>query len=361
MSSRPDVRRQLSPTTGSEIKQPSPVGRLGVPDACGPLSETVRNLLTAPSGRRPVPRTAEVEAVTDPLTDRDLQLALWMLYELHYRGFADVDDALEWDPVVLLARRTLEAAFERTLRDRSEAPDPLPDTPDELVTELTRMTLDDTEPTLAAYLARDASEEQFLAFLSGRAVYHLREADAQCFLLARLGGAAKTALAEIQYDELGAGRPDRLHADIYARGLASVGLSTDIGDHLPETGAAMLALVNTGSFFNLHRRLRGAAAGHFAAFEATSSVPCRLIAEGAERLGLPEAVVDYWSEHVEADAVHEQVAVSQLCGALAAAEPDLVPDIVLGAQSCLTVDALAADAVLAGWGERPDDPERLAS
>ena len=25
--------------------------------------------------------------VADPLTDRDLQLALWILYELHYRGF----------------------------------------------------------------------------------------------------------------------------------------------------------------------------------------------------------------------------------------------------------------------------------
>ncbi|GAA2625856.1 hypothetical protein GCM10010425_23090 [Streptomyces spororaveus] len=28
----------------------------------------------------------------------DLQLALYMLYELHYRGFDGVDDARKWDP-----------------------------------------------------------------------------------------------------------------------------------------------------------------------------------------------------------------------------------------------------------------------
>lgn len=361
MSSRPFLRKQLSPTADPGRK-PLPTGSTTcLPDACGPLSETVRDALLGASGHRPTRRLPEVETVAEPLADRDFQLALWILNELHYRGFADLDAALEWDPVVLQARRTLEAAHEQALRDRAELPDPLPATAEDLVVELTRMTISTEDSPLAAYLAREATEDQFLTHLAERAVYHLRESDAQCFLLARLGGAAKVALAEILYDEFGAGRPDRLHADIYAQGLADAGLSTDIGVHVAQAGAEMLAVVNTASLFNFHHRLRGAAAGHFAVFEATSSVPCRLIAEGAERLGLPEAVIDYYSEHVEADSVHEQIALRSVCGELVYAEPDLIPDVLLGAQSCLTVDSLAAEAALVRWGVRPDGPERLAS
>lgn len=47
---------------------------------------------------------------TDPYGD-DLQLALDICYELHYRGFADVDPALEWDPDLLHTRRALEDIF----------------------------------------------------------------------------------------------------------------------------------------------------------------------------------------------------------------------------------------------------------
>ncbi|MFI5428843.1 hypothetical protein [Aeromicrobium sp. UC242_57] len=35
---------------------------------------------------------------TLPDNDLDLHICLWALYELHYRGFDDVDDHLEWQP-----------------------------------------------------------------------------------------------------------------------------------------------------------------------------------------------------------------------------------------------------------------------
>ena len=35
------------------------------------------------------------------------ELALWLLYELHHRGFDEVDDALEWDPALLAVRADL--------------------------------------------------------------------------------------------------------------------------------------------------------------------------------------------------------------------------------------------------------------
>jgi len=103
------------------------------------------------------------------------------------------------------------------------------------------------------------------------------------------------------------------------------------------------------SMFGLHRRLRGAAVGHLAAFETSSSLPNRRYAAAVRRLGFGDPAAAYFDEHVEADAVHEQVAVRDVCGTLAVAEPELVPDIALGAAVCLHLDAVVASDTLDAW------------
>ena len=142
-------------------------------------------------------------------------------------------------------------------------------------------------------------------FLRERSVQQLKESDPQSFLVPRLQGAAKVALADLQYDEFGGGQPERLHQTMYARTLAAVGLDDAYGAHIDDVSALSLASANVMSLFSLNRRLVAAGAGHFAAFEASSSVPSRRIAAGLDRLGLADAA-DYFQEHVEADAVHEQ-------------------------------------------------------
>ena len=42
--------------------------------------------------------------------EADEQIALWALYELHYRGFEDADVALEWHPDLLRLRRVPRAS-----------------------------------------------------------------------------------------------------------------------------------------------------------------------------------------------------------------------------------------------------------
>src|SRR5947209_18894772 len=59
----------------------------------------------------------------DPLTDEDLQLALYLCYELHYRGLPGVDDAWEWEPSLLAQRAELERELEGALRDSVPAPE----------------------------------------------------------------------------------------------------------------------------------------------------------------------------------------------------------------------------------------------
>jgi hypothetical protein len=46
----------------------------------------------------------------------------------------------------------------------------------------------------------------------------------------------------------------------------------------------------------------------------TSSIPNRAYANGLRRLGGDADATAFYDEHVEADAVHEQIAAHDLCG-----------------------------------------------
>ena len=91
--------------------------------------------------------------------------------------------------------------------------------------------------------------------------------------------------------------------------------------------------------------------GHLAAFEMTSTAPSRRIARGAERLGFGPAVAAYYDEHVEADAVHEQLASRSICGSLVAAEPKLREDVLLGAALCVALEKTSGRLTLQDWAE----------
>ena len=156
---------------------------------------------------------------------------------------------------------------------------------------------------------RDADAEQVLDLLRLRSIYHLKEADPVAWLVPRLDDTTKAALVELQYDEYGTGNPHLLHAGLFARGLEACGLSPAYGAYIDDAPVEILEQNNAMTLFGLNRRLRGAALGHLAAFEATSSLPSRRIAQGLRRVGLPDEIAAYYDEHVEADAVHEQLAV----------------------------------------------------
>lgn len=126
-------------------------------------------------------------------------------------------------------------------------------------------------------------------------------------------------------------------------------LDDTYGAYVDDVPAITLASHNMMSMFGLNRRLVGAIVGHLAAFEMTSSIPNKLYADGLRRLGYGEDVTDYFDEHVEADAVHEQIAARDLAGGLAEDRPDLLPDIMFGAAACLAVDGWVGEHILQAW------------
>ncbi|CAM5635341.1 hypothetical protein SALBM217S_00582 [Streptomyces griseoloalbus] len=82
-----------------------------LPAPRGPLSRAVTRYLR---GAGALPSDAEVAAA--PVYGEDLQLALYLCYELHYRGFADVAPTLEWDRTCW-DRAAMERRFLAALRE----------------------------------------------------------------------------------------------------------------------------------------------------------------------------------------------------------------------------------------------------
>ncbi len=285
---------------------------------------------------------------TEALGHEDLQLSLYVLYELHYQGFDGVDPAWEWSPDLVATCAVLERAFEGALRARVRPPRP-PAARETVAQVLADLVAADDGPPLSTFLAREASPEQFREFLVHRSVYQLKEADPHTWVIPRLTGRSKAALAEVQVDEYGGGQRDRMHAALFARTLRVLGLDDSHGSHVDRVPAGTLAWANAMSLFGLHRRLRGAAVGHLAAYEMTSTVPNRRYGDGLRRLRLDGEATWFFDEHVEADAVHEQIAAHDLCGALAEDEPALVPDILFGAATALELDRLLAGTLLDAW------------
>src|SRR5689334_17102189 len=319
----------------------------------GPVSEALLDALTTdPSAasddvvRFTENATAALAAEPDLLADEDLQLTLLLLYGLHYGDTVEADDEWEWNPDLLRTRRAIERVFERQLRERvpvGELPEP---DADAVAAHLFELTAEDAGPSLSRFLAKKATEEQAVEFVIHRSIYTRKEADPHSWAIPRLTGRAKAALVEVQADEYGGGRPDRIHAEIFAKTMRGVGLDDSYGAYIDNVPAITLASFTMMSMFGLNRSLRGAITGHLAAFEMTSSIPNRFYGNGFRRLGYGDDVTWYYDEHVEADAVHEQIAGRDLAGGLAEQHPELLPDIVFGAAACLYVDGLAGQHML---------------
>jgi hypothetical protein len=318
-----------------------------LPSPRGELSDWLLGMLTREAHAL---GDVELPAMPDALENEDLQLALYLCYELHYRGLPGVDERWEWEPSLLALRGELEACFEQALLDA--VPFTGHSVPADQVDLVLRALAEKDGPPLSAYVRSKASIEQVREFLVHRSAYQLKEADPHSWAIPRLWGAPKAALIEIQADEYGGGRSEWIHAELFARAMRALGLDRTYGAYLDLIPGVTLATVNLMSLFGLHRRWRGAIVGHLALFEMTSSIPNRRYGDGLRRLGFDGEATLFFDEHVEADAVHENVAAVDLAGGLVRQNPDLCASVLWGARALADLDARWASHVLGRWRQR---------
>ncbi|MGE5226220.1 MAG: iron-containing redox enzyme family protein [Planctomycetaceae bacterium] len=316
-----------------------------LPEPRGDLSHAVFARL-----RRPPGALGPLPAFQGPfLAGDDLHLTLFLLQELSYGGFDDVQDDWECEPTLMALRNALETAFADALRQELGAiVAPAPADVSEWLVELSRA----PGPPLSRFLAREATAEQFREFVIHRSAYTLKEADPHTFAIPRLRGRAKAALVEIQADEYGGGRVEDMHAEIFAATMRALELDDTPNAYLDRIPGSTLATVNLVGMFGGRRRWRGAAAGHLALFELTSSIPNRAYGNGLRRMGFGEDATHYYDEHVEADSVHDMIAAYDLVGALVREEPGLTGDVVFGASALELLERRFATVLLDAWGQR---------
>lgn len=316
-----------------------------LPRAIGPLSSAVIDTLQRV---RPALHARPIDV---PLCEADpygldLQLALYVCYELHYRGFAGVNPRWEWNPALLHVRGRLEDAFLSAVRNDVGELDP-----DETAADaMDALSVEPANGTGPSYYLRDTGTwEQMREYFVHRSLYHLKEADPHAFAIPRLIGQAKASFVAVEFDEYGAGRGAKVHQQLYADLMDAAGLDSAYLGYLNDVPADALASVNLMSLFGLHRDLRGAAIGHFASTEITSSPGSRRLVDALERMGAPEPCIGFYREHIEADAVHEQVVRTDVVGDLVAREPHLDRDVVFGIKARDVVEDRLAAHVMKCW------------
>ncbi|MEW2086781.1 iron-containing redox enzyme family protein [Streptomyces sp. NPDC005283] len=311
-----------------------------MPEPRGELSYGVVSALRARPGRL-LPE-GDAVACAAPYGD-DLQLALYLCYELHYRGFSRVDPAWEWDPELLRLRGQMERCFLAALRldvGRCQGVEEA----------LEGILVEPLSGTGTSHFLKDEGELWHLReYAAQRSLYHLKEADPHAWVIPRLWGRAKAAMVAVEFDEFGAGRAERVHAQLFADLMTDLGLEAEYGRYVDAAASGMLTSVNLMSLFGLHRALRGALVGHFAAVEVTSSPGSRRMAQALRRVGAGPAAVHFYDEHVEADAVHEQVVRRDVIGGLLEVEPWLEEDVAFGIEATGWVDDRFGDELLTAW------------
>jgi len=321
-------------------------GRLiELPPPRGQLSEQLFEALEGPADVG-LTLPGAVDSV-DPVGDEDLQLALYVAYELHYASVRGVDERWEWAPSLLAFQAALERPFEEAVA--ALVPPVTRAETESVGGALQAIVADDPGPPLSRHLEVQGTREQMLEHVVHRSAYQLKEADPHSWAIPRLPPAPKAALLEVQFDEYGGGNAARMHSVLFARTMAGLGLDPTYGHYLDRWPGVTLATVNLVSGFGLHRRRRGAAVGHLAAFEMTSSIPNRRYGNALRRLAFGPEVTHFYDEHVEADAVHENIAAWDLAGGLATAEPEVAADILFGARALLQVEARWARHLMAAW------------
>lgn len=313
-----------------------------LPEPRGPVSAGVVEALR--SGGSPV--TDGAEATADPYGE-DLQLALYVLYELHYQGFAGApaDDSREWDPELLALRATLEQPFLAALRADAERPASAAAALDALLVE----PAGHRPGSVSHHLRRTHRLPELREYAALRSLYHLKEADPHAWMIPRLRGRAKAGLAAVEYDEFGAGRAEDVHARLYAELMAELGLEAGLRP-LPGRGPRRRPRHRQPDV--ALRAAPGAArrAGRPLRRRRGDLLPgSRRLADALRKAGAGPAAVRFYEEHVEADAVHEQVVRRDVVAGLLADEPELDADVAFGvAATSLLEDRLGA-LLLDAW------------
>lgn len=309
-----------------------------LPAPVGPMSSRVITSLLDGVG----PRLQPVGPLGHDPLDHDLQLALYVLNELHYGGWAGVSDDLEWNADVTTCRLALGDEFERRLRSTLG-----PGTSVDPLVEAKRLLAIDAV-SVSAFLRDRGTIDQVRESMILRSPYQSKEADPHTFAMPRFTGATKRVFTEIQSGEYGVGYR-RSHAELFADALDGLGLDATPNAHIDACTGPALAGSNLVTLGAMQRRLRGVVLGQLSLFEMDSVVPNQNMADAVDRLALEPSVRPFFHVHVLADTEHQEMVESAFLTEYTSTEPEQVANMVLGMRAQSLIDHAIAQHCVPRW------------
>ena len=138
----------------------------------------------------------------------------------------------EWDPSLLALRAVLEAPLRgRPARRRARGRRARRRRPT-WTSRCARSPTPTTAPRCRAISSCAAPVRSCAEFVVHRSAYQLKEADPHSWAIPRLWGPPKAALVEVQADEYGGGRAERIHATLFADAMEALGLDARYGAYV---------------------------------------------------------------------------------------------------------------------------------
>jgi Iron-containing redox enzyme len=326
-----------------------------------PFSERLRTLIGHPDLDALLERNrsaaAALEREVRVLADRafrardadalyEAQSGLYLLYEDHLRPFGHSAGLNQFNPFLLTIRNVLERGWETYERARlSVDSDAVPADP-EAFRERFRSLCGGHRMVghpLFAFLENDASRADLIAFFLSDGAVIIRFCDLVILSMVGIDDEIRPELAENFWDEMGRGRFQERHVQLYRDLLEYTGVNLPAGtldtehfiDHLRWQG---LAGYNLYLFLCLHRRNQFRALGALGAAEMMDPPQYAAVVRGCRRVGLDDAAgLAYYAGHQEMDVAHGDQWLDNVLIPLVRKFPDKRHEIVVGAEMRMNI------------------------
>jgi hypothetical protein len=159
----------------------------------------------------------------------------------------------------------------------------------------------DRVPEVYRWLRDTADWNQMVEFLTAEGGPDAGFDDLVAVAQVGIRGVPKVALAQNYWDEMGRGRPERVHTELHHRLVDAIGMPRRARTALAAPALDRMALHGV---LATHRRLQPELIGALGVVELQAGPRCRAVVRALERLGASEDALDFYREHAEADPVH---------------------------------------------------------
>jgi hypothetical protein len=262
-----------------------------------------------------------------PVSTRDRFATLLTIYDLHTAPLESIGAAARFQhhPSVAALKQRCEAQWLAELEGQELPPEVDANDP---IAAMRSLAARDRLPDIYKWLAREASWEQVVTFLTleGGPDAGFDDLVAACQI--GLHGAAKMELAVNYWDEMGDGDPDAVHTTLHDQLVAAIDMP-----HIPDCDQPLSALARRafGGLLATNRWLQPEMLGALGLIELQAGPRCRLVLQALERCNAPQAAIPFYAVHAEVDPRHGKDWLDKAIASVIDDNPEWGPRIVRGA------------------------------